>query len=410
MKCTITPIGNINTVDRVYSNRQQSGSKENVSFKSTLLTLDLLRRVTLSLRRNYKSVKTIIEAKKAINPVFDMEQKNSKITAEVLTGLSLMRGNLDETLKYNIGETFVKGYLPKLSDMKTRAIKELVPKVDDTDGYGRTAKKAFMLSIFAFGEYMSDDYIQAFKEMPDSIYGKFKEDVADKALYSIDKYRPSSNPEQFLYNLELLKTLDKNNHASYYEKNRNGFSGLNRRISAESYKLLTGEKNMAHELYSSNFDINHTRLNDKINSPQMWKGHLEKVFYLNLLAHMNNIPKLAEALNVDEIYADDIVKDFYVLELASQTDNKEEKLAMFSERIEEKFRLPIVENELQKKKPAKFYAYQEKLQNITNFIDKTNMSDKLNTKYIARIEHLDDMLYNNFSASSDNNFNLADAL
>ena len=146
----------------------------------------------------------------------------------------------------------------------------------------------------------------------------------------------------------------------------------------DSLQNLTKEHNNAYIDYSNNFS-------DK----GIWKDHCKKVFYSMVLVLGNDIPKLAQKLNIDEACAKDIIKDMSAISDAERTNDNEEKVKILSKRLEEKFANGLV------MKPQKannsldqYYALDIYETNVHSFINRTPLANEFKEFYKPELEKI----------------------
>lgn len=329
--------------------------------------------------------KTISEAMKCknmrknvslVNSIFKAPQKHSNDLAGAVFLLSKMkeRFNWIEAL----GEaTNIIDVRPDINNMQKEALEKIYPLMNDNNGGHRVAKMNLMEAIFDSGNYLNDYFIEAFDALPDKFYKGFKQTLIEKALNPFHNYNPSDNDSQYLYNLRLVQSIGKDEYKDYLSNLRPEYNYLLKTIDECALKNLTKEHNYAYTIYSSNF------------GGGMWKDYYKKVFYSIVLVLGNDIPKLAQKLNIDEACAKDIIKDMSAISDAERTNDNEEKVKILSKRLEEKFANGLV------MKPPKannsldqYYALDIYETNVHSFINRTPLANEFKEFYKPELEKI----------------------
>ena len=329
--------------------------------------------------------KTINEAMKCknmrknvslVNSIFKAPQKHSNDLAGAVFLLSKMkeRFNWIEAL----GEaTNIIDVRPDINNMQKEALEKIYPLMNDNNGGHRVAKMNLMEAIFDSGNYLNDYFIEAFDALPDKFYKGFKQTLVEKALNPLHNYNPSDNDSQYLYNLRLVQSIGKDEYKDYLSNLRPEYSYLLKTIDECALKNLTKEHNYAYTIYSSNF------------GGGMWKDYYKKIFYSMVLVLGNDIPKLAQKLNIDEACAKDIIKDMSAISDAERTNDNEEKVKILSKRLEEKFANGLV------MKPQKannsldqYYALDIYETNVHSFINRTPLANEFKEFYKPELEKI----------------------
>ena len=226
-----------------------------------------------------------------------------------------------------LGEsTNVMNARPDIDNMQYEALEKIYPLMDDNKGANRVAKINLMEAIYNSGNYLNDNFIKTFDSLSDKYYKGFKQTLVEKALNPAHVFNPSDNDTQYLYNLRLVKSIEKDEYKDYLSNIIPEYKNLLKTIDVCALKSLTKEHNNAYIDYSKDF-----------NNKGLWKDNCQKVFYSIVGVLGNDIPKLAEKLNVDEACARDIIKDLQARSEAEKTNDNAEKVKILSKRLEEKF-------------------------------------------------------------------------
>lgn len=353
------------------------GNKLNnqVSFRSvSLVSGGLILSKTISeaikcknVRKNVSLISNIFKAPK--------EHLNDLAGAVFLLSKMKERFNWMEAL----GEsTNVMNARPDIDNMQYEALEKIYPLMDDNKGANRVAKINLMEAIYNSGNYLNDNFIKTFDSLPDKYYKGFKQTLVEKALNPAHVFNPSDNDTQYLYNLRLVKSIEKDEYKDYLSNIIPEYKNLLKTIDVCALKSLTKEHNNAYIDYSENF-----------NNKGLWKDNCQKVFYSIVGVLGNDIPKLAEKLNVDEACARDIIKDLQARSDAEKTNDNAEKVKILSKRLEEKFANGLV---MQPKKAnnlfEKYYALDLYETNIDSFINKTEFAKEFKEFYKPELEKI----------------------
>lgn len=278
---------------------------------------------------------------------------------------------------------------PSISDMKNTVLEKVIPSIKDTkDGGERAAIKEFMTSIYNNGEYLTNNFVEAFKSLPDACYGAYKEEFLEKALNTAGNYRTTSSLEQFIYNFKLLKTIDINNHKNFIVNNLNSIKNAEKSLDEISLRKLTDIGSF--ECYSRDFASN------KIGE---WQAPMRSVFWKQVVAFQKKTAFIAKKLKITEEQAKDVIKDAETLLLAEKAQTKEEALEICKNRISEKFSTMQPFREVYQNTDygeyisphfaCKLDTLELKLDNINSFVEKTKYSEELKNILKRNFENLE---------------------
>ncbi len=329
--------------------------------------------------------KTISEAMKCknmrknvslVNSIFKAPQKHSNDLAGAVFLLSKMKERFNWIEALGEATNFMD-VRPDIDNMQKEALEKIYPLMNDNNGGHRVAKMNLMEAIFDSGNYLNDYFIEAFDALPDKFYKGFKQTLVEKALNPFHNYNPSDNDSLYLYNLRLVQSIGKDEYKDYLSNLRPEYSYLLKTINECALKNLTKEHNYAYIVYSSNF------------GGGIWKDHCKKVFYSIVLVLGNDIPKLAQKLNIDEACAKDIIKDMSAISDAERTNDNEEKVKILSKRLEEKFANGLVmKPEKANNSLDKYYALNTYEKNIHSFINRTPLANEFKEFYKPELEKI----------------------
>ncbi len=196
----IQPINNTNyrnyakinnkTIDNI-----STPSVNNVSFGSlsSLLLYAVAKEgiSTLSKRKYYEFLKNLDKH------IFssDIEKFNIGINALTKTPNSLYDSKFS---RIGVLNSFSDYNLNLVQDLRWKGLKK-IHLIGDSSYINVQTKKDFLMSLFENGHPISPDFVKQFKFLDDRIYGTFKRDIIDIALYSI-KYNSQRNDSNCWYN------------------------------------------------------------------------------------------------------------------------------------------------------------------------------------------------------------------
>ncbi len=390
MRITISPTYNNDNKICTTKIQQNVSNAQNISFGAVAELSGLIYKAYLLLSvsnktaKNFHTCKQVTKVKQSINTLYNDLNIHPYAKAEIMSALSKMRSGIDNSAKFSV-YNFFRQSLPSVSEMKKRTLTELIYQADDSNGYERNAKKDFITSLYNYGEYLSQDFINVFKNLSDVYYKTFKEDIADKAIYGVKKYLPSTLPEQYIYNYEIVKALNNGNHYKYLVENKDGIKNLLHSIYSAAKKKITSKRNLAYTYYS--YDGNKNAYLD-ISNYDLWTDYSKIAFNTALFESKGDSVKLASSLNIDKYLADDIIKDYQVLDSAQNTLDKDKKLEIYKQRLNDKFKF-IVPGENTQRNSSKLYkAIYCKYKNILNFINKTELKEELEDIYKEELSDL----------------------
>ena len=330
----------------------------------------------------YKDGK-VLKNKRVFNDFIRNPQKYSKNIDNILNELSNTQSNLDKKLTY----AFRDDQMISIEEMKRQVLENVFPKLSDENPQNRFAKQAFLTKLFDNGEYNNKTYVKTFSSLPDDLYGTFKESVADKILYSVDNMSLAKHNlvEDFnIYNVYLLNSLDLKKHKEYYTKNAHSVDKFLSRIMLAGKDMMTTEHNKAYSYYAHDFlCINNEDYNN-------WRPMFRKAFYMTVQNANGSKKTLAQSLNVDVKIAENILKDYESFIKADKVSDKQQKLEIYTQRLNEKFRTPI-------RTKHKWYefgtirdllvygdAYLEN-KDINTYIERTGFAKELNLRFANKL-------------------------
>ncbi len=378
------------------SAQPKSQNAQNINFKSVVTTGAL-----------YKSFVYISMANKTFNSTKSYRQLNllkrhldllisnpgAKVNSipEILTCLSRIKSSQDQSAKSEFLQIFSSNPPPTIAELKEAVVKKVFPLIDDNDPYQNLGRAQFVRSMYNMGEFMNDEYVQIFKELPDKHYNGLKKEIVNMGLYTIDeKYRPTKEPEQYIYDLKLINTLDKNFYSDFLEQNIDGIYRLMQLICKYARKKLTKNKNYAYRYYCNRGENENPYY--LTSQPALWKDYISIAFNTAIEKYCNNSSELAKALNINVNLADDIIKDSCTHVIASKMTNSSDRQELYKQRINEKLALSLTDKSSKENDNyQKIRDLETKIIGIRSFINDTDDAIFLNTFYEDKINELIDI-------------------
>ncbi len=390
---------------QTYNKLKANNTKDSLSFKSGgtgYLTYLIAKNGINAIQSGIKS-KKIYNFKQEINAVLSNPQNSKVALPHVITALSKTPSGIDETFTYGL-LTIMGNDINTIRNMKYLALDKLFPLTDDNVPINTVAKKELMNSLFNAGEYLSDDYINAFSLLSDKLYKHYKEDFIEKILYLDAGYKPTKEPEQYIYNLRLVQSLDKNIYGEFLESHKTQINNLKQIITNFAATRLVSKKNVAYQMYCHDFDYAHELT--KFGRPADWKESSEEIFYSIVQQYGNNQTELAKKLNIDKECVEIILKDLNALYAAENTSDKEEQIRILTNRLDEKYnsdyRIGMLDySDVSSRIRDEFEDSEQaetKRADILNFIKRTNIEEELKEIYKSKLQSLD----RNVEKASDN--------
>ena len=280
---------------------------------------------------------TVLLIYKALKMV-DGRMKLRKFQKDVMHSYELIMAepekyvkDLPELLKiWTNNIEIVKNELPYI---RTEVLDCFNPYIADDNPYNRQIKKDIIRLIINSGDCSNGGkFLNTFETLPDDYYGGFKEEIADICLYS-PKFQQAAvkDSDLYLYRQGIIKALDNNNHTEYLLNNKDRLIELKQQTYSVVMRDLRNCKNLAFEMYS------YDTPDDKI-----YKLRYENFNDILLQTLINNnfdAEKTSEILNMDQWYAEDIIKDIVTDLLIKKSETDEQKLSLYKQRINEKMKI-----------------------------------------------------------------------
>ena len=311
-------------------------------------------------------------------------EKYKKVLAKIINSITESPIHVEEKLTYNL---LKNDSMPTMEEMKKILITNILPRISDDTYSSMNIKKSCLEKLFNLGEYNNDEFLNYFVSLPDNKYINFKKSIIEKILYSVNnKNLAEQRPGMYhnYYNFQLINSLKDKVYASFLRKNLNGIYDLHDRLVANGKSLIKNEHNEAYKEYLHDFEIYHTKISTFMQS------YKKEAFQNAIKNSKGNSLIFAQDLNIDESIAASILKDIDALKLAKQKTLKAEKLDIYKNIIQQKFKKPIVKILWYDRMSSikKYSIYYEQLQDIKKFINDTEYSKELNQLYSTEIKSL----------------------
>lgn len=332
-----------------YPNKTQS--KDIVSFGADPITLIgmVAKYGIIDGFRGGSKVNTFLTLKKGFARVIENPEFHMSQLVDTLFALSKTPSKMDDEIKkawtYGLVADF-KGmsdgsgyYSDSLYGLKNSALHKIFPLVSDTVAGNREAKKALMSNICDEGHYdYADCFLVAFRDLPDSLYKGFKEQILDKCLYSPECRKAmvarTGTATWCAENMDLIATLDGGVYSDYIMRNNPEITRQKQTLFQHvitNCHFIRNEQGWRSEAYmgSSNYS-------DGFFGSAIWSRFKRIIFYETIKDCNYDKAKIAKTLKIDEVYAEDILKDISTINQASRLSNPQQRLAIYRQRISEK--------------------------------------------------------------------------
>lgn len=347
----------------------QSSNNKNINFKAfnytTGTTLALLKAVKLT--NKYFQLKKF--ERNFINPINKIIEHPEKHIDELPAILNILNKDIP----------IIKEDLPK---MRITALYCFNPYISDDVYENRNIKKESIINIINSNEYDEQDFIDIYKSLPDSYYKSFKEEILGNCLNFQEKQNAAKR-NTFLYatNFVLAQAISNKEHQDFITENKEVILKQKRLFSLELLRELKTTKNLAYEFYNT--------LQTQSDINKFVKTCYNEILCSALNESNYDSSKVAELLNIDKIYAEDIVKDFINLYIAKTFLSSQEVIKLHKQRVKEKFDIPtngnITNNIIEKQidEYIKHTDYEEELTAHKERIKKsTNVNEESSEDYL----------------------------
>ncbi|MBR1775837.1 hypothetical protein IJ750_02020 [bacterium] len=379
----ILPQKNINSIYKMHKTCTDS-----VCFKGITTSL-----IVLVAKEGLEGLKSDIKkAKFKADIVEQITSPNIKNDAEklvnVLFALSRTRGyDEPKTYTYSVEDDYEFG-LDKIKMVAMRKLFPLIPEMKSDKNSGNAAKIAILNSAFDSAEYIyNTDFYHVFNNLT-SFYEKEKEDLLKKAFHdkniqvvinkhyidkkaakktglSIDdnedlsfirpaynifarpiinhrskKYKSDCSREVYsskiIADAALILTMNPQIHRNFFIQYEPDIRETLMLAGSEIKRRLTTNNgvekaNSFYDFYKNGF-INFSNTN-------IYEQVLAYKYFMNDMKLLqNNVSDIAKTFLVDEKYAEDLIKDYKLLELSSSASDKKELIPLYKQRIEEKLK------------------------------------------------------------------------
>ncbi len=369
---------------RLKKENKKSEQRQNVTFQAVdfPLTAYLGMKKINNLREQWKK---IIEQKKQFYNIIENPLRNTNNILPLMIAIGKYKNKPDESSIYKM---FQKDNMPRISEMKIAVLSKIFPLLNDNAAEARNAKKEYIRALFDTDDYQNTTYIKTLKNLPDNYYGNFKEEFAEKVLYSDNNSTQIS--ESNIYKLQIIKTLDDNVYKNFLKNNLSRYNSLMQNIYDSAIQRMTKKQNDAFVIYSNNF-YNHHYSEEK---DKLWNKYYEPALYSLLGSGIKNTEDLAKKLKIDIVFARDIIRDMNTMSLAEKDISKADKFSIHQQRIKEKFASNIwgkTDSDNSKNLSKLRKALQNlrtKEANISNYIKRTDQAADLNLYFKKDFEQL----------------------
>lgn len=298
--------------------------------------------------QKYRSLKRV--EKNFINPLYVRINNPEKYQQELPTLLKMLLNNVEP----------IQQSMPQV---RTDALYCFRNHIDDSVKENQAVKIALIESLINDGCYESSDFLDIYKALSDKYYKNFKESILEKCLH-LPNLRALANENHLLYaqNYLMAQSLDINEHAEFLQTNKDYILLQKQLFNKNLISEFQSEKerNSAYEMYNIKPKSDDSFLN-------LFSNSVNNIVLAALCESEFKPEKLAQMLNMDLCYAEDIVNDYITEFLINKTENKEQKLDLYKQRIESKIKLP---------------GFPEK---IDDYIERTDFKTEL-TEYKKELE------------------------
>ena len=261
-----------------------------------------------------------------------------------------------------------------LSNLNKEVLNKIFDKINNDDDKSRIVKKGFLNSLVNSGYYLNSEFTKIFKELPDNLYGSFKEEIVEKVLYIVsNKISEKKDMDFYYYNYLIINSINSFSHEKFLKRNEDKINRFNKEYENYVISDMTSEEDNIYFLYLKNFHDDSNFVNIK---HRMFKKVLkEKCF---------NIQDLSKKLNTKEFYIEILLKIEYLENQIKEIDDKDKKLQRY---------VKLIDEVLSKDFPIKkFYgeAYINKKNTIKRiFLNSQEIKPELYEKYGKVLDYLD---------------------
>lgn len=310
---------------------------DSISFGSTEGLIYLVARSGWEVLKNGPQYNNFINYKKELNTVIWHPKEHSNKLIDTILALSNTPDEqpIEKKWLFEFMSQFKDADLIRFGDLKMKALEDIFPIISDNFAVVREAKKQLMTHL-CDNRGVNYYFINAFKDLPDVHYKNYKELIVDKVLYSKDynKNHGSSVYNKY-FSMDLISKLDPITYHDYLKKNYNEIVKLKQIVfeNIQDHHLNLHKRNGAYcssDGYSHNFGL---RAGNHVHS------NCIRTFFYAIIENCNyDKNKICEALNIDDIYAEDILKDINIHNVVNTNNSMtiKEKRNIYKQRITEK--------------------------------------------------------------------------
>ena len=387
----ISPVTNLNYSYNIKQSKNEKKlpllsnhlNTKNISFKNLTPaeTSIYVSKLVLLLRKKYNQIKNIDILKKDIFETLSNIEKNKDVLPAIMLQLSKFSINLDKVFLYNIfGDNNPEITIEKL---KNKILTSGLQYLDDTKLTNRFIKKDFLENSIKFQEHKSQAFIEAFKNLDNTLYGDFKINIAENILSSPIRVKSrEKDPNLFLYDKKLIETLEPKFYKNFYTQNCEEIKNLMIQFDKLILDIFKSNKNCAYNLYCHEFNIDSFYYNNVELKGEDWAKDIENVFTKVLVLNNGNLEAQEKFLNIEEPLLKEIILDLVYLGESEDVKNTQKKWDILAARL------------LQKIDRFKNNSNMEDALNILNFINKTSFPDKNYPEIFTQLDRIKDKAYN----------------
>lgn len=374
----ITGIGYTNNIcaSAKTFNKSSYQSKDNITFRGPATTLTVL-----VAKEGYNTLKNVGPKAKFANELyydicFPDTTKNARSVVNTLFALAKSlpkdepRGEIYNSARL-LTERVSDSYNIRLSSMRLEALEKLFPLVPEMNGdvnSGHAAKVALLSSMIDTGEYVnSPAFYTAFTELS-SLYLDDKVFLVKKILKDANVYRNAvalradEMADSHYYSQEYQLPPKSFWKSRYIQKNRKTiFPEIDKQIKMTNIALLMSlNPNECRSLFLDYEDsiqaqaqIAFKAIKDKLTSERdsfytsyigqytsglfYSESFLGKTYFFDMMNHLGNDREaIAKEFNISEDYAEDLYKDFVLIQNTKNLTDEEEVNQLYQQRIKEK--------------------------------------------------------------------------
>ena len=306
-----------------YNKTQEKNFIRNNNFQSLVFSSGYKNQFNqISKNNNLKTFDKLESIKNLFSSL--VNNNNEEKVVDLFINLQKYINEISETWLFS-NKNLPMNFSLTLSNLNKEVLNKIIDKIDDDDDKSRIVKKEFLNTLVNSGYYLNNEFTKIFRELPDNLYGSFKEEIVEKVLYMVsNKNSEKKDMDFYYYNYLIINSINNFAHEKFLKRNEDKINRFNKEYENYVISDLTREEDNIYFLYLKNF-------HDDSNFVSIKHRTFKKILKENDF----NLQDLSKKLNTKELYIEMLLKIEDLENQIKKIDGKDEKLQKYVELIDE---------------------------------------------------------------------------